>query len=183
MEKENFIMWDAINGDFYEHESLDSVLKDLKENYCDPEEGIHPDIETIMIFKEVADVVVEKVDGKETYRVNVTPREDNAQQKLLAAEKEIERLNKLNRAHQSASETKTKHIRNQEKEIVGYKNVISKMSADRVEDGRQLQRQDKEIADLKEGLRKIEQMSDPGSPERGITYVKNIASQLLTQKI
>ena len=38
-----------------------------------------------------------------------------------------------------------------------------------------------EIEALKKGLRKIEQMSDPGSPEAGIVYMKNIASKLLKQ--
>lgn len=73
--KQDVVMWDAINGDFYEHDSLASVLKDLKENYCDPEEGIHPDIETIRIFREIADVSLEPVEGKEnTFRVKVVPK-------------------------------------------------------------------------------------------------------------
>ena len=72
-------------------------MKDLKENYCDPEEGIHPDIETIQIFKEVADVVLEQVEGKETYRVKVVPRAAYIAGRTVGIDRENKM--KIGRAH------------------------------------------------------------------------------------
>ena len=37
------------------------------------------------------------------------------------------------------------------------------------------------IQKLEEALRKIEQMSDPGSPEKGIIYMKSIAGKALKE--
>lgn len=60
-------------------------------------------------------------------------------------------------------ETVEPYLKEKSKEIEGLRNVISKMSADRVDDGRIIQRQEKEIdelkkevADLKRQLEKYE---------------------------
>jgi hypothetical protein len=46
----------------------------------------------------------------------------------------------------------------------------------------QLHEKDNLIKEYREGLTKISQMSDPGSPEAGIIYMKNIAQSLLNKK-
>lgn len=70
---DKFVVWDAIDGDLSDFDSFEDIKKYLKDNYTDPEEGIHPDIESIRIFKEVAAVRVIPVDGKNTHRIHVIP--------------------------------------------------------------------------------------------------------------
>jgi hypothetical protein len=72
-EETEFTVYDPINNDFYEFDTLNEVQKMLKEDFTDPEEGIHPEIENLRIFKVVANVVVKQVPGKETFRIEVVP--------------------------------------------------------------------------------------------------------------
>jgi hypothetical protein len=66
-------IWNAIDGDWMGVDNLEEARKWIRENFTDPEEGIHPDIETIEIFKKVAGVAVVPIPGKNTFRIEVQP--------------------------------------------------------------------------------------------------------------
>ena len=72
-EESGLHIWNAIDGDWAEVDNLKEAKKWVKENYCDPEDGIHPDIETIEIFKKVAGVALVPVPGKNTFKIEVQP--------------------------------------------------------------------------------------------------------------
>jgi len=80
---------------------------------------------------------------------------------------ENERLNKVINSSLETSEKAIERISELEKDKQNYQETVLHHF--------------EEIEALKKGLRKIEQMSDPGSPEAGIVYMKNIASELLKQ--
>src|SRR6478736_9267844 len=86
---EDLVVYDQINGDFVEVENLEYALKYIKDVATDPEEGIHPDIESIRIYKEVANVVCEQVEGKETYKVKVVPIPESIEPCATSSEKNI----------------------------------------------------------------------------------------------
>jgi hypothetical protein len=97
--EKDLVVYDQINGDFIEVASLEDALKYIKEVATDPEEGIHPDIESIKVYKEVADVTLEEVEGEEeTYKVKVIPKQSTPIPILtpcVELEKEVERLKGL----------------------------------------------------------------------------------------
>lgn len=67
------VLWNGIEGEMEDVESLEHARQWLRENYADPEEGIHPDIELCEVYRLVATVAV--VDGKQsgTSRIEVQP--------------------------------------------------------------------------------------------------------------
>jgi hypothetical protein len=121
--KEKIIIYDAINGDFYEVDNFEEALEGIKEVATDPEEGIHPDIESIKIYKEIADVVCEQVEGKEAYKVKIIPR-----QLATDGREELEKENKdLRDKHYRTMSALQSSLKEKEKECEELKAEISRI--------------------------------------------------------
>lgn len=58
-------VWDGVNGDMEEFKTIEEAQKFIKENFIEESEGIHPDIESVIILEQIFDTVVEEIQGKE----------------------------------------------------------------------------------------------------------------------
>jgi hypothetical protein len=101
-------------------------LEGIKEVATDPEEGIHPDIESIKIYKEIADVVCEQVEGKEAYKVKIIPRQlaTDGREEL---EKECNQLNSFSIAQTEVITALQSSLKEKEKECEELKAEISRI--------------------------------------------------------
>jgi len=63
--KKPVFVWDGVNGEMEEFETIDEAKKFIKENFIDDTEGIHPDIESVIILEQKFNTVVEQIEGKE----------------------------------------------------------------------------------------------------------------------
>ena len=63
--RKKLFVWDGINGEMEEFTTIEEAKKFIKENFIDESEGIHPDIESVVIVEQILDTVVEEVEGKE----------------------------------------------------------------------------------------------------------------------
>lgn len=52
----NLYLWDTINGDVVDFENLESLKKYVNECFVDEIDGVHPDADSFLIFKEVGSV-------------------------------------------------------------------------------------------------------------------------------
>ncbi len=57
MEK-NIYVWDGINTQLEEFNSIEEAKEFIKSDFCDSEDGIHPDIESVFILQRVINTSV-----------------------------------------------------------------------------------------------------------------------------
>jgi hypothetical protein len=88
------VLWNGIEGEMEDVESLEHARKWLIENYT--EEGIHPDIELCEVYRQVGSVVV--VDGKKpgTSRIEVQPTQSTPTPPGIV--EQLRKANPFNRA-------------------------------------------------------------------------------------
>jgi hypothetical protein len=56
--KRNLFVWDTANGQLEEFDSFEEAKKFIEECYTDNIDGLHPDIESVMILEQVGGVEV-----------------------------------------------------------------------------------------------------------------------------
>ena len=56
-----YFVWDGINGDLEEFETIEEAKEFIKENFDDEAEGIHPDVESVFIMKKILNTEVEVI--------------------------------------------------------------------------------------------------------------------------
>lgn len=65
--EKRFILLDGINGDQYKFDTIDEAKSFIKKEFIDPEDGIHPDIESIQLVESVMTVSVKEIDVDDEY--------------------------------------------------------------------------------------------------------------------
>lgn len=68
--KNEILVWDGIAGELHEFFYLEDAKEWIIDEYCSEEDGIHPDIESIMILKQTYEVVVSPNHRDHGYEVN-----------------------------------------------------------------------------------------------------------------
>lgn len=68
--KEKVFVWDGVNSEMEEFDTIEEAKDWIKENFfSDEEDGIHPEIESVLIMKKTHEIVVNAIDEKELYEV------------------------------------------------------------------------------------------------------------------
>jgi hypothetical protein len=67
--KEKVFVWDGVNSDLEEFDTLKEAKDWIKETFIDEEDGIHPEIESVFIMKRTHEIVVNALDEEECHEV------------------------------------------------------------------------------------------------------------------
>lgn len=155
------VLWNGIEREMEDVESLEHARQWLRENYADPEDGIHPDIELCEIYRLVARVAV--VDGKQpgTSRIEVQPVQSTSIPAGI-----VEQLRKAYK-----------------KDLSGITEVIWNECCDTLasllSEKRESSQDNSQI--LLFALKQIEQMKNPGNYAKAIVGIKTIAGDAITK--
>jgi hypothetical protein len=69
--RDDLVLWNGIDGEFVEVDSVHDAEKWAKENLTDPDEGFHPDAESVELYQKVGGVYVYVNEEKNTYKIRV----------------------------------------------------------------------------------------------------------------
>ena len=58
--KKPYFVWDGINSQLEEFEKLEDAKEFIRTEFCDSEDGIHPDIESVFIMKRIFNTEVKE---------------------------------------------------------------------------------------------------------------------------
>lgn len=69
--RDDLVLWNPLDGEMIEVDSIQDAQDWAKENLTDPEEGVHPDAESVDLYQKVGGVYVHVNEEKNTYKIRV----------------------------------------------------------------------------------------------------------------